>query len=218
MCVRHGVDASLPYIIPGPPLLPLPGTFGALIRIRSRWGDRRALFDVGAGGPWAGLVVAVIVMAIGLARSHVAGPSEAGGIEFGDSLLTAAMTRLILGVDPSTVVIHPLAVAGWFGLFITSLNLLPVGQLDGGHIVYAAVGRATPALAAVIVAGLVWLGMHGWSGWILWAAILGVMTVLGHPPTRDDRAPLGAARLLGAVASLIVFVLTFVPEPIRLIP
>jgi membrane-associated protease RseP (regulator of RpoE activity) len=218
MCVYHGVDASLPYVIPGPPLLPLPGTFGAVIRIRSRWGDRRALFDVGAGGPWAGFVVAVVVMVIGLRLSHVAGPSEAGGIEFGDSLLTAFLTRAILSADPDTVIVHPLAVAGWFGLFITSLNLLPIGQLDGGHIVYSAVGRPTPALAGLLAAGLVWLGLRGWPGWFLWAGILGVMAVLGHPKTIDDRVPLGLPRLVGAVLSLIVFVITFVPEPIRIIP
>src|SRR5262245_2854818 len=119
MCLRHRVSASLPYFLPAPPFFLL-GTFGAFIRIRSRFPDRRALFDVGAAGPWAGFVVAVVATVVGLAHSTVLPARPEGAIwEFGDSLLTAALTRLVLGVDPSaaTVQLHPIAFAGWFGLF-----------------------------------------------------------------------------------------------------
>src|SRR5262245_34458516 len=152
MCVRHRVSASLPYFLPAPPqIFPL-GTFGAFIRIRSRFPDRRALFDIGAAGPWAGFVVALLATIFGLAHSSVlAAPPEKHILELGDSLLTALLTRLVLHADPATVLLHPVAFAGWFGLFVTSVNLLPVGQLDGGHVLYAAAGRANRVVPAILI-------------------------------------------------------------------
>jgi membrane-associated protease RseP (regulator of RpoE activity) len=216
MCVRHGVDASLPYFLPAPPLVVIFGTFGAFIRVRSRFPDRKALFDMGAAGPWAGFVVAVAVFVIGLRLSYVS--DRPGDVLFGDSILTGWLTRVVLAADPSTVFIHPVGLAGWFGLLVTSFNLLPAGQLDGGHVVYAALGRHTPFLSAVLTAVLLWLGLQVWVGWLFWAAIVALMTRLGHPPTIDDRVPIGRARLVAAASSLIVFAITFVPEPIRLLP
>lgn len=219
MCRRHGVSASLPYFLPAPPnVFPL-GTFGAFIRIRSRFPNRRALFDIGAAGPWAGFVVALAATAIGLSRSTVL-PAPPGGqvLELGDSLLTALLTRVVLHADPATVVLHPIAFAGWFGLFVTSVNLLPAGQLDGGHVLYATIGRGTRLLPALLIAFLVWLGWRAWPGWFVWAAILTVLLALGHPPTEDDRAPLGPGRQLAALATALVFVLTFVAEPFRILP
>ena len=138
MCLRHGVAASMPYFLPAPPnIFPL-GTFGAFIRIRSRFPDRRALFDIGAAGPWGGFVVAVAAMVVGLRLSTVLpAPPMEHTLELGDSLLTTFLTRSVLGTDPDVVMLHPVAFAGWVGLFITSLNLLPAGQLDGGHVLYA---------------------------------------------------------------------------------
>jgi membrane-associated protease RseP (regulator of RpoE activity) len=218
MCLRHGVDASLPYFLPAPIVSPV-GTFGAFIRIRSRFPDRRALFDVGAAGPWAGFVVALVATVVGLTRSQVLPVRpEAHVLELGDSLLTALLTRLVLHADPATVVLDPIAFAGWFGLFVTSLNLLPVGQLDGGHVLYAASGRISRVVPAVMLAFLVWLGAHGWPGWFVWAAILLAILSLGHPPTEDDRRPIGSARRLASIATFVVFVLTFVAHPIRFIP
>src|SRR5690348_12636595 len=160
MCMRHRIDASLPYFLPAPPnIFPL-GTFGAFIRIRSRFPDRRALFDIGAAGPWAGFVVAVAATAVGLRLSTVlAAPPSEHTLELGDSLLTTLLTRIVLGTDPDTVMLHPVAFAGWVGLFVTSLNLLPVGQLDGGHVLYAVVGRRTRLLPALLLATLLWLGI-----------------------------------------------------------
>jgi membrane-associated protease RseP (regulator of RpoE activity) len=219
MCLRHRVSASLPYFLPAPPqIFPL-GTFGAFIRIRSRFPDRRALFDVGAAGPWAGFAVALVATVVGLARSRVlATPPTGHAIEFGDSLLTAFLTRLVLRADPATVVLHPVAFAGWFGLFVTSINLLPVGQLDGGHVLYAAAGRATRVVPALLIAFLLWLGARGWPGWFIWAGIITALFAIGHPPTRDDWRPLGAGRLLATIVTFVVFVLTFVAEPFKILP
>src|SRR5262245_15128182 len=116
MCVRYGIDASWPYFLPAPPILVPFGTFGAFIRVRSGFGDRRALFDMGAAGPWAGAVVSVGVLIIGLRLSHVlASPPEKDVWVFGDSLLTGWLTRVVVGADPDLVMIHPIAIAGWFG-------------------------------------------------------------------------------------------------------
>jgi membrane-associated protease RseP (regulator of RpoE activity) len=218
-CLRHGVRATLPYFLPAPPILVPWGTFGAFIRVGSRFPDRRALFDMGAAGPWAGFVVALGVMIVGLLLSRVdpAAP-QSSVLVFGDSLLTAHLTRAVLGAEPDTVFIHPVGVAGWFGLLVTSLNLLPAGQLDGGHVLYAALGRRTPFISGGIAALLAVLGFRLWPGWFFWAAILALMTRLGHPETADDQAPLGTARLVGAVLTLIVLVITFVPEPLKFIP
>ncbi|TMA77926.1 MAG: site-2 protease family protein, partial [Deltaproteobacteria bacterium] len=139
----HGVEATPPYFIPGPPFLI--GTFGAFIRMRTPT-NRTALFDVGAAGPWAGFLIAIPAVLYGLAHSEVrplVGP-EPVGITLGNSVVFALLTKLALHVSPQdvTIVLHPVALAGWFGLFVTFLNLLPVGQLDGGHVIYALLGRA----------------------------------------------------------------------------
>ncbi len=219
MCRLHGVSASLPYFLPAPPVIFPLGTFGAFIRIRSRFPDRRALFDIGAGGPWAGFVVALVALVFGLSRSTVLpAPVTGGALELGDSLLTAFLTRVVLDADPSTVVLHPVAFAGWLGMLVTSINLLPAGQLDGGHVLYAAFRRRARFVPFLIVAALVWLGWTGWSGWLLWAVLITVLVGLRHPPTLDDPRPLGAARTVGAFMSLVLFAVTFVPEPFRLLP
>ncbi len=219
MCRLHRVSASLPYFLPAPPMIFPLGTFGAFIRIRSRFPDRRALFDIGAAGPWAGFVVAVVATAIGLHYSTVLpAPPVAHTLELGDSVLTAFLTRLVLRADPANVVLHPIAFAGWFGLFVTSINLLPVGQLDGGHVLYAASRRRPRAIPALLIATLIWLGMNGWPGWLVWAVILTAFVLLGHPPTDADYQPLGPGRRLGALFTFAVFLLTFVAEPFRIIP
>jgi membrane-associated protease RseP (regulator of RpoE activity) len=219
MCLRHGVNASLPYFLPAPPnIFPL-GTFGAFIRIRTRFPDRRALFDVGATGPLAGFVVALAATVVGLSLSSVTSrPPDGQALQLGDSVLTTLLTRLVLHADPATVVLHPVAFAGWFGLFVTSVNLLPVGQLDGGHVLYAAAGRGPRFLPALLIAFLVWLGLNGWPGWLVWAILITLLLFLGHPPTENDFRPLGAGRRLLALATFVVFVVTFVAEPFRIVP
>jgi membrane-associated protease RseP (regulator of RpoE activity) len=209
----HGVEATPPYFIPGPPFLI--GTFGAFIRMRTPT-NRRALFDVGAAGPWAGFLVAIPAVIYGLSISTVGPPvEEPEGLLLGDSLAFAALARLALGVSPAevTITLHPIALAGWFGLFVTFLNLLPVGQLDGGHVVYALLGRFHRLVARLGLAVILGLAFLGWNGWLIWAVLV-TMIGLDHPPTVDD-TPLDPRRRLGAWLTVGLFVVTFMPVPLQ---
>lgn len=209
----HGVRASLPYFIPGPPLLV--GTFGAFIRMKSPPINRRALFDVGAAGPWAGVLLAIPAVLVGLRLSEVR-PLEplAGGVFFGDSILFSTLARAVLGVAPSevTIILHPIALAGWIGLFVTFLNLIPVGQLDGGHVCYALFGRRHRVTARIFLVVIAALGFGGWNGWFLWTFLLLFLGV-DHPPTLDTHTTLDPVRRTAAWATLVLFVLTFIPVP-----
>jgi len=211
----HGVAATPPYFIPGPPFLV--GTFGAFIRMHTPT-NRKALFDVGAAGPWAGFLVAIPAVFYGLSISEVrALDTSAGGLVLGESLVFQLMTWLALGVSPSavTIVLNPIALAGWFGLFVTFLNLLPVGQLDGGHVVYALLGRRHRWIARGALATIIGLAFLGWQGWVMWAVLV---TVLGldHPPTIDD-TPLDPARRVAAWMTIGLFAITFMPVPLALV-
>jgi len=209
----HGVVATPPYFIPGLPFLT--GTFGAFIRMRTPT-NRRALFDVGAAGPWAGFVVAIPAVFYGLAHSQVQPlTSDTGGLMLGDSIVFRALTRLALGVSPSdaTILLHPIALAGWFGLFVTFLNLLPVGQLDGGHVIYALLGRRHRWVARVALVAIVGLAFLGWQGWGLWAVLVAMLGV-DHPPTTDD-TPLDPPRQLAAWLTIGLFAITFMPVPLQ---
>jgi membrane-associated protease RseP (regulator of RpoE activity) len=217
MCRRHGIAASLPYVLPAPPMFLL-GTFGAVIRVRSRFPDRRALFDMAAAGPWAGFVVALVAMVVGLRLSSVDPALPEGPVVMlGDSLLTSFLARVVLHAPPDTVMLHPVAFAAWAGLLVTSLNLLPVGQLDGGHVLYAARGRRAVLVPLLLLTMLVWLALTGSPFWIVWSVVAAAMLFLGHPPTLNDAQPLDTWRRRGAVLSLALFLVTFVPEPIRII-
>ncbi len=213
----HGVRASLPYFIPGPPLLV--GTFGAFIRMKSPPINRRALFDVGAAGPWAGVLLAIPAVIIGLHLSEVRPlePLEAG-VFFGDSILFSLLTRTVLGVAPSevTIILHPVALAGWIGLFVTFLNLIPIGQLDGGHVCYALFGRQHRVTARVFLLVIAALGFAGWNGWFLWTFLLLFLGV-DHPPTLDTHTTLDPVRRTAAWATLALFVLTFIPVPFSIV-
>lgn len=225
---RNRVAVTLPYFIPAPfPSLFMVGTFGAFIRIKSVPPSRRAMFDIGAAGPWAGVLAAMPVVVVGLMLSSV-GPLDQSspGIELGNSLLFLWLARLALHVDPRSVNInlHPMAFAGWLGLFVTTLNLLPVGQLDGGHVIYALFGRRHRTISRLFVLGCVLmvivpyaLGLDFWAGWLFWA-ILMVFLGVGHPSTRDADAPLDARRRLAAWATVALFVLTFSPVPVSFNP
>lgn len=210
----HGVRATLPYFIPAPPIFI--GTFGAFIRMKSPPPSRRALFDVGAAGPWAGLILAIPAVLIGLRLSEVrpAGMND-GGLVLGDSLLFSFLTRLALGVtgDDVTIMLHPIALAGWFGLFVTFLNLLPVGQLDGGHVSYALFGHWHRWISRLFLVVIAVLGFEGWQGWFVWVVLL-MFIGLDHPPTLDAWTPLDGRRRLAAWLTIGAFALTFMSEPI----
>jgi membrane-associated protease RseP (regulator of RpoE activity) len=206
------VPASLPLFIPGPPHFI--GTFGAIIRMRGPILNRRALFDIGVAGPLAGFVVALAALAVGLSLSSVEARPTTYELQLGKPILDQLMSWLIIGpVPPGTEVVrHPVAFAAWFGLFVTSLNLIPIGQLDGGHVAYALWGNRQRTMAFAVLPLLIMLGFIGWPGWFIWAFMAGVWG-LGHPPVVDPHVPLGRGRVLVGWLAFAVFVLTFAPVP-----
>ena len=215
-CWLYRIDASLPYFIPAPTLI---GTFGAFIRIRSPIYTKRALFDVGIAGPIAGLVVMLPALAIGLAYSKVIpGIADSGELVFGVPLLESLMAWLVFpGTPASDIYLHPIARAAWVGALATALNLLPIGQLDGGHILYSFVGKWHRRLSRLFVLALVPLGLFGPSGsrqWLVWAALLFFLGT--RHPSIQDATPLGPGRRKLAILALLVFLLCFTVAPVRL--
>jgi membrane-associated protease RseP (regulator of RpoE activity) len=213
---HHRVPVSLPYFIPAPPDPFLIGTFGAFLRIQGRVTDRNALLDIGVAGPIAGLVVALPVLFVGLALSEVKPlPEGVPSLQEGDSLLYLIAKWTVVGDIPPghDVMLHPAAFAGWLGLFVTCLNLIPVGSLDGGHIAYALLGDRARLASQFVPLGLAVLGLFGWGGWLVWAAL---SLLLGMAPTPLERfGPLDQRRLyLGALAGVLL-IATFVPLPLQ---
>ncbi len=249
---KYGVSISAPFFIPAPPFLSPIGTFGAFIRIKSVIRSRRELFDIGVAGPIAGVIVAFPVLFIGLTLSSIEPPdsvflSQLGSaISLGESLAFLLFSEMTLGpvADGHQIVLHPVAFAGWIGLFITTLNLLPAGQLDGGHIAYCVfperwyrvISRITIFFLVIMGMGTApvlelssrfgfpspaelfpqWLVFDGWIGWIVWAFLL---TLLGsfHPQTLCDDAPLSFQRKTVAVLCFIIFLACFAPVPISML-
>lgn len=217
-CRYYQVDASLPFFIPMP--FVLTGTLGAFIRIREPIPTKRMLFDIGIAGPLAGFAFALPALFIGIALSPVVRvPENMSGFQLGEPLLFRAATWLTWGsiADGYSVNLHPMAFAAWFGLLATALNLFPIGQLDGGHISYAVLGRrsTTVTLAAIGIAiGLTFFSMS----WLVWTFLLVAMTLaMGprHPRTIDEDIPLDRTRIWLAVLAVLVFVLCFTPNPIE---
>jgi Zn-dependent protease len=221
---RYQLNVSPPFFIPGlPPPLGI-GTFGAFIRLRTIVSDRRQLLDVGAAGPIAGFCVAVPVLWFGLAHSHpVAEPGVSGMVvyltsetwQLGDSIVTL-LVRHLSGHGSGSVALNPLAVAGWFGIFVTMLNLLPMAQLDGGHILYAAFPqwhRHVARLFWVVTLALSWISLT----WLFWGLLILLLSRgrLDHPPVLDTYRPLPPSRRWLVWGSLVLFVLTFIPAPFR---
>lgn len=218
LVARHyRVRASLPYFLPFP-LSPL-GTFGAVIFLRQRIRTRRVLFDVGIAGPLAGIPPTLVAVWWGLAHSPVSDRAVSEGLSgahFGMSLLLSFATHLLHPELQGGEVIrlHPVAIAGWAGLFVTSLNLIPIGQLDGGHILYGILGAKARKVSFVLAAALAVAGFWFPGWWVLLAFLL--VTRLKHPSTDDEHVPLGRARVLLGVLTLLFFLLTFVPHPFDL--
>lgn len=235
----HGVDASLPYFLPTPLLSPF-GTMGAVIAMRGRIRSRNALLDIGASGPLAGLVVAIPVLILGLVLSTV-GPNPSGHYDQeGQSILYLALKRMVFGPIPDgwDVHLHPTAEAGWVGLLVTMINLLPWGQLDGGHVAYALLGDRHDFVAKLFRAALLplffynaacfilpvmlgrstmgwWLAVSNSLFWLVWYAMLGAIARASggaaHP--RTEPGALSPARRVVAVITLAFFVLLFMPTP-----
>jgi membrane-associated protease RseP (regulator of RpoE activity) len=209
----NGIKVSLPYFIPGPTIL---GTFGAVIRSKSPFKNRKNLLDVGAAGPIAGFVVAVIVVILGLSYSQVVAKVPQGGISLGDSLIFKLLSFLVLKKIPEghDVLLSPTAFAGWAGILVTMLNLLPIGQLDGGHIIYALLGKMQKKIALVAVLVLIPLGIFLWEGWLVWVVLI-LIIKLGHPPTLNDQIPLDFKRKIIGWTAMFIFILSFTPVPIK---
>jgi membrane-associated protease RseP (regulator of RpoE activity) len=223
-CRYYGVDATLPFFIPQPPGL-FPGTFGAFIRMKSPLPSRRALFDIGLAGPLAGFIVIVPIAFVGVLTLHhvplIAGEAGGGsGITFNDPLLFRMIARAFK-IDLDNSAANSFYLAAWVGLLVTALNLMPVGQLDGGHGTFAAFGQrahfwigrvAFFTMAAISVLGWLW---HGSPSGFVYVVLLAVMLRISHPRP-EHMEPLGPMRVVIGIITLIVFALCFLPFPITL--
>jgi membrane-associated protease RseP (regulator of RpoE activity) len=211
---RYGVSSTLPYFIPFPHF-PF-GTFGAVIRMRGSIYDKRALFDIGAAGPLVGFIFSFVCACVGIKLSAAVRMGATGGafIELGDPLLFKALEWAIVRNLPPNyeLVLHPIAYAAWVGLFVTSMNLLPIGQLDGGHIAYAVMGRKSVWLYRGLMLLLVGLAVFYSLGWLVLTALLSVFGIR-HPAPVDNITPLDGGRRALAALMLFIFILSFVPAP-----
>lgn len=214
MCRRHGVAATLPYFIPAPPPF-LIGTFGALIRIRAPITNNKALFDIGAAGPIAGIVIAIPAIFFGLEHSQVVESEPTAFLTLGEPLIWKVISSRILETVPEgfDVILHPVAFAGWVGLVVTALNLLPIGQLDGGHIAYALIGEKQGLLGYTAFFALFILALF-WYGWLLFI-IMSMFIKIKHPAGRTVLKPLDPKRKIIGLTCLILLVVCFIPIPFK---
>jgi len=209
---KHKVDASLPYFIPAPTFI---GTFGAFIKIRAPIQRRMALLEIGAAGPIAGFIIAVPALIWGLRHSQVIEKASSSGIKLGDSILMKLLTLSLFPDLGSTedVILHPVAFAGWIGLLVTMLNLLPIGQLDGGHIAYALLGERFNILAKYVLLLLIPMSYFSLN-WLVWGLlILLLMRTTKHPPIYNIEDPLTNREKWIGATSLAIFILCFIPAP-----
>ena len=207
----HKVKATLPYFIPVPH--PLVGTLGAFIKIKSPIPSRRALLDIGAAGPITGFLVALPITIMGLKLSTIVPKSGAPGLFLGEPLIFkflefAAGLNIPQDMD---LYLHPMAFAGWIGFFVTGLNLIPIGQLDGGHITFALFGKKHTRIAYASLIVLIALGFL-WTGWWTWAVLVLILGIR-HPAPLNEVSRLDKKRLVVGIFSIIVFILTFTPKP-----
>jgi len=213
MARKHGIPATLPYFIPMP-FSPF-GTMGAVIRMSGTIPDRRALMDVGAAGPLAGMVFIIPAIVLGLLKSKLVTLAAIGdnSISLGDSLLFTLLARISVGPVPAgqDILLHPLAFAGWVGLLVTALNLLPVGQLDGGHISYSLFQGKSRTVSKIFYWILIGVCLFLYAGWMLLVVVLTL--IRRHPPTWDDSLPLDRRRVLMGGIALAIFLLAFTPVP-----
>ena len=221
-CRYYRIPATLPYFLPSPFFI---GTFGAFIRIRGRIPGRKELFDVGIAGPFAGFAALLPFLILGIfwstpAVAHFATPSTATATLYlpGANLAFSTLTRLFHGPLPPEMILdlHPFALAAWVGLLATAINLIPLGQLDGGHILYAIAGRHQRRFAWPLWVVLVVLGLFFWPTWLVWCALLLFMG-LRHPPVAHESAPLDSGRRRLAWVALLMLLLSFSPKPLSLL-
>jgi len=219
MCRRYGVPSTLPYFIPLPPGVGIFGTMGAVIKMSGFMPSRKAIFDIGAAGPLFGFVLCIPCVAAGLAMSEVKelGPETEHMLQFGEPLIFKYISKVVIGDlrENTDIFLHPLAFAGWAGIFVTGLNLIPLGQLDGGHILYALLGDKANGLFKIgiglfIVAAVLWFPPYLLFGLLL--------TLFGrrHPPAFDNITPIGKGRAILTVLMMGIFFISFTLRPIRI--
>jgi membrane-associated protease RseP (regulator of RpoE activity) len=223
-CRYYGVRCTPPFFIPAP--ISITGTLGAFIKIKSPFQHKRALFDIGIAGPLAGFILTLPALWIGIASSRLIpkGALGPGGLNFGEPLVFRIVGKLVLGYLPARqdMIAHPIAMAAWFGLLATSLNLLPIWQLDGGHIAYAMFGRARQERVSVIsVVALIMLSFLGWPtpSYLLFGLLLlavGARFRFYHPPTLLEGEELGPGRFFLGLIALMILIVSFTPVPISL--
>ncbi len=219
---RHGVPATLPFFIPTPPWFGLFGTMGAVIVQAGGVANRRSLFDIAVSGPIAGFVIALPVTWYGVQHSVIkeipAPPPGGVQITFGDPLILKAMVWAKHGVLPPKhdVIAGPLFFAGWVGLFLTGLNLMPVGQLDGGHVLYTLLGKRAHTVALVAWTGLIAYMLY--EQYWAYALFVGLLALMGlrHPPTTNDAMPLGTGRTIVGWLTMGLLLICFIPQPVQL--
>lgn len=246
---KHNVDITMPYFIPAPPIISIIGTFGAFIKIKSPIATKRALFDIGIAGPIAGVLVAIPVIMIGLKLSNIVNIEQINStpgllIIPGDTILFSFLSTIVLTELPAgyEYILHPMAFAGWVGLLVTALNLIPYGQLDGGHILYSLFSEKTHKyLSIFILILLLFLGIgtsrlielfdnyfsilyiypqlielktQGWAGWLVWGALLIIMGPK-HPPTLlESNLSIDIRRKTLSLIALLLFIVSFTPVPL----
>ena len=216
---KHKVDASLPFFIPAPPFLFLIGTFGAFIKIKSPIYRKDALLQIGAAGPIAGFIIAVPALILGLFLSDIVEKSDIqGALILGDSILMKILTWVTHPdlMESQDIMLHPIAFAGWIGLLVTMLNLLPIGQLDGGHVAYAMLGEKQKLIgqaAFILLVPLSFLSIN----WLVWGLLLLLlMRTVKHPPIQDIHIPLSESDKRIGYICLLIFILCFIPAPFKI--
>jgi membrane-associated protease RseP (regulator of RpoE activity) len=211
---KHGLNVTLPYFIPAPPFPFIIGTFGAFIKMRSPVSDRKMLLDVGATGPLVGVAVSIPFLILGFRLSEVRIVQGQMGLTLGSSLLLYLISWLVVGPLPAgfDIVLHPVGFAGWIGLLVTSLNLIPIGQLDGGHVAYALLGEKQNRISKYVFLALLILGIFGWPGWLFWSLLLFIMG-FRHPPPLHGWVSLDQKRKVIGWLTVGIFILTFIPVP-----
>lgn len=210
---KHKIDATLPYFIPAPTFI---GTFGAFIKIRSPIRKRIALLEIGAAGPIAGFMVAVPALFIGLSLSEVVEKTTTVGIQLGNSILMIIATKIIFPGLPDSmdILLHSTAFAAWIGMLVTMINLLPIGQLDGGHIAYAILGKRFKKVAWSAFGVIIALGVFS-INWLVWALLVFFLIKIKHPPILDEHEPVTKRELMIGLIALGIFLLTFIPVPFQ---
>ncbi|MCX8069379.1 MAG: site-2 protease family protein [Thermodesulfovibrionales bacterium] len=211
---RHNTAATLPYFIPAPSFI---GTFGAFIKMKSPITTRTALMDIGASGPIIGFIASLIASIVGLYLSDIVKiQPNMEYMKLGDSILFKFLSWLVIGNVPEgyDIFLHPIGFAGWIGMLITSLNLLPIGQLDGGHITYALVGDKHRSISILLIVFLIFMGIIFWEGWLIWAVMMLILGI-NHPPVLYWEAKIPSSRIKIGFASIMIFFLTFIPEPFK---